>query len=157
MYTNPRWSEITGIPAADALGQDWDIIVGAKQMPEAVDDPSADISRRLEILVPGSAPRVVLVNAKSIPDANGAVAGWVGTVADVTAEARAEQAMSRRDTALSATAMQKAFATSASHELRTPTTAILGFVEEVLENDALADEDRGFLRSCTERASVSIS
>ncbi|TML07598.1 MAG: HAMP domain-containing histidine kinase [Actinobacteria bacterium] len=41
---------------------------------------------------------------------------------------------------------QKNFAASASHELRTPTTSILGFVEEVLENDALSEEDRGFLQ-----------
>ena len=34
---------------------------------------------------------------------------------------------------------------SASHELRTPIASIIGFVEEILENDAMSDEDRGFL------------
>ena len=29
VYTNPRWSEITGIPPDDALGQTWETIIGA--------------------------------------------------------------------------------------------------------------------------------
>ena len=28
VYTNPRWTEITGISAEEALGRDWDTIVG---------------------------------------------------------------------------------------------------------------------------------
>ena len=50
-----------------------------------------------------------------------------------------------RDAALHATARQKAFTSSASHELRTPTTSIVGFIEAVLESTTLSTEDRGFL------------
>ncbi len=50
-----------------------------------------------------------------------------------------------RDAALAATQTQSNFAASAAHELRTPTAAVLGFVEEVLDNDALAEDDRKFL------------
>ena len=50
-----------------------------------------------------------------------------------------------RDAALAANAMQKNFAASASHELRTPTTSILGYTEEILESDDLSERDRGFL------------
>jgi CheY-like chemotaxis protein len=31
MYTNPRWSEITGIPAGEATGREWDTILGADE------------------------------------------------------------------------------------------------------------------------------
>jgi signal transduction histidine kinase len=41
--------------------------------------------------------------------------------------------------------MQKNFAASASHELRTPTTSILGYTEEVLDSDMLSKQDREFL------------
>ena len=50
-----------------------------------------------------------------------------------------------RDAAVAAKLMQVNFAASASHELRTPTTSILGFIEEVLLSESLADEDRGSL------------
>ena len=50
-----------------------------------------------------------------------------------------------RDAALSASELQKNFAASASHELRTPTTSILGYLEEVLDSDTLTEQDRGFL------------
>ena len=99
--------------------------------------PRRELSRRFEIRRSGRRrPRIVLVTSRSIPDRDGGIAGWVGTLADVTAEAGAEAAMSAaRDAAVAANAMQKNFAASASHELRTPTTSILGYTEEVLESD----------------------
>jgi signal transduction histidine kinase len=88
----------------------------------------------------------VLVTTTPIPDGDGGIAGWVGTLADVTAEAGAEAAISAaRDAALAANVMQKNFAASASHELRTPTTSILGYTEQVLDSDELSERDRGFL------------
>jgi signal transduction histidine kinase len=77
---------------------------------------------------------------------NGTNLGWVGTLADVTAEAAATAAMqAARDTALAATRMQRDFAASASHELKTPTASVVGFVEEVLDNNELSDVDRKHL------------
>ena len=76
------------------------------------------------------------------------------TVEDVTAvrqiegylkaarEAETEAIASARDAALVAIQTQNDFAASASHELRTPTASVLGFIEEVLENDKLDDDDR---------------
>ena len=76
------------------------------------------------------------------------------TVEDVTAarrieadlkaarEAETEAIASARDSALAAIQTQNDFAASASHELRTPTASVLGFIEEVLENDKLDEEDR---------------
>ena len=62
VYTNPRWSEITGIPPEEAVGRSWDIdhrrgdASGARSPSFA--DPDVDrseLSRRIEIPVPGSA------------------------------------------------------------------------------------------------------
>ena len=106
VYTNPRWSEITGIAAADAAGRSWEALIGPGPGPvlgHGADgrlgsversEPRPERSLHVEIPLRGAAPRIVLVNAASIPDAVGGRAGWVGTVADVTAEADAEAAAS---------------------------------------------------------------
>lgn len=152
VYTNPRWSEITGISPEAAAGKKWDAFLSADARAGLAADRSAsladrgELSHRIDIQVPGMAPSVVLVTSTPIPDGDGGIAGWVGTLADVTAEAGAEAAMAdAHDAALAANAMQKSFAASASHELRTPTSSILGFTEELLESDALSERDRGFL------------
>jgi PAS domain S-box-containing protein len=90
-YTNPRWTEITGIPAGAALGQDWKVIVDAEQAAGLVAGSGtevarrAEISHRIEIQVPGADPKIVLLTSKLIPDGDGGIAGWVGTLADVSA------------------------------------------------------------------------
>jgi len=151
VYTNPRWTEITGIWPEEAAGKVWDTIMDPDQRAELRAELAdggvyrAVLCHRFEMRFPGALPRMVMVTAKPIPG-DAETAGWVGTLADVTAEAAAQIAMSdARDTALSATLMQKNFATSASHELRTPTTSIIGFVEAVLDNQALSEQDRRFL------------
>jgi CheY-like chemotaxis protein len=100
VYTNARWTEITGIPAEQAAGQRWDIIMGSEEpagpIPESPGGAagSVELSHRLEIAIPGSGPRTVLVTSKSVPDGDGGIAGWAGTIVDVTAEPMAEAAMS---------------------------------------------------------------
>ena len=81
VYTNPRWTEITGIPAEEALGRNWDAIVHSAEragliaeLPDEVvrGDP---LGRSFEIQHPGSSQRIVLVTSKSIPDSRGGIGG----------------------------------------------------------------------------------
>lgn len=152
VYTNPRWTEITGIPAEAAKGNEWGSVIDSDRHANSTDWlPNSDVDhtelqRRVEILHEDAPSQIMLATTKAIPDNVGGIAGWVGTVADVTADAGAEAAISAaRDAALSANEKQKAFVASASHELRTPTTSILGYVETVLESEDLSEQDRGFL------------
>ena len=164
LSTNPRWSELTGITAEDARGRPWDIFLGAEVRsapgtpatddstePVVLDqdrsiDANSELCRRFELRRAGAPLRIVLLTWRPVPDTDGGNAGWIGTLADITAEANAEVAMSEaRDAALDANAMQINFTASASHELKTPTTSILGFLEEVLESDTLVEQDRAFL------------
>jgi PAS domain S-box-containing protein len=163
VYVNPRWTEITGIAATDALGRSWDIIRDPQAGECAVDgSPLAagagetatavglESTERFVVARHGTRRRIVERSARPLPSTVDASdqdrSGWVGTLSDVTDEIAAKTELAAaRDTALAANLAQVNFAASASHELKTPTASILGFIEEVLQNDALDDDDRSYL------------
>ncbi len=140
VYTNPRWTEITGMSAQEAMGRKWDSIIGPDQ-PTHLDAPVAtepenetELSRRFEIPQPGRAPRIVHITSKPIPGTAGGTAGWVGTLADVTAEAGAEIAMSvAKDKATEASRLKGDFLANMSHEIRTPMNGVIGMTDLLLE------------------------
>ncbi|WP_165067068.1 sensor histidine kinase [Marisediminicola senii] len=150
-YVNPRWTELTGITADQAVGNPWEILLSPTQVTALV-GARPDVGRvgppfshRFEI-TRHETIRTMLHVAKPVFGGEGTSSGWVGTLSDVTDEMqwRAE-ATATRDAAVAANEMQSNFAASASHELRTPTASVLGFIEEVLENPDLAAEDREYL------------
>jgi CheY-like chemotaxis protein len=126
VYTNPQWSEITGLAAEAAAGKVWN----------EGESGASVVSYRFEIPVDGAAPRIALVNAKCIRDGHGEMAGWVGTLSDVTSEAGAETAMSEaRDEANEASRLKSDFLANMSHEIRTPMNGVIGMTDLLLETD----------------------
>jgi PAS domain S-box-containing protein len=98
VYTNPRWSEITGVPAAAASGQPWDVILGPDARSSVLVSAAAgadhrERGQRFELRPPGQEPRTVLLTSRSIAEQQHGQHGWVGTVVDVTAETRAEMVL----------------------------------------------------------------
>lgn len=153
VYTNPSWTEITGIAFADALGRPLDLVMSPQtRSPIRGELPGTAGSRstwscRFEVDQPADMPpRIVQLTAQPLLGEDGAGLGWVGTLADVTADTAAKAAMvAARDVAEATVLMQNNFAASASHELKTPTASILGFIEEVLDNEFLSEDDRKIL------------
>ncbi len=94
VYTNDRWSEITGITAEDALGRDWDSISHADVRPDdvALLADSTALGYRFTIDRADFDPRVVYATTRAMHDSDGGRSGWVGTLADITAERLAEAA-----------------------------------------------------------------
>ena len=142
MYTNPRWSEITGVSAEEAAGRSWDTIVGLEQLAEVgaeLADRTMDqreLCRRIEISRAGRDPQVVQLDSVVIPDSHGEIAGWVGTLSDVTVEVRAKEAMSRaRDEATESSRLKSDFLANMSHEIRTPMNCVIGMTDLLLETD----------------------
>ncbi|MFN2506581.1 MAG: response regulator [Acidimicrobiales bacterium] len=133
-YTNPRWSEITGISAERALGQKWDLIVDEGQRGQPTGGPNGERYHRFVLSAGRPQQRDVLVTSTPIPGDHGGVAGWVGTFADVTTELAAEVAMSdARDEATEASRLKSDFLANMSHEIRTPMNGVIGMTDLLLE------------------------
>ena len=142
IYTNPRWTDISGIAAEEVVGLSWAAIVASDEWSGRISELAgvtmyrSEICRRFEIQRRHDRPRIVLMTSKSIPDADGGIAGWVGTLADVTAEAGAEAAMSEaRDEATKASGLKSDFLANMSHEIRTPMNGVIGMTDLLLETD----------------------
>ncbi|MCW2850005.1 MAG: histidine kinase [Marmoricola sp.] len=153
VYTNVRWSEITGISAEAALGLEWDVVVDQDQRSSiltkfgASQREATGFSTRLERTTGRDTAQITLLTTKRLHDGSGGVAGWVGTLADITAEAGAEAAMAEaRDQATAASRLKSDFLANMSHEIRTPMNGVIGLTELLLETE-LDDQQREFAQT----------
>ena len=151
IYTNARWSELTGVPSEAAAGAEWHIMLGADWGEAGIDfetsDPGTEMTSRL--MIPpgtGSPARCVLLAARLVSD-EGQPSGWVGTLTDITAEAEAESALvAARDLATEASRLKSDFIANMSHEIRSPMAGVVGWTEVLLDTD-LDTEQRGFVET----------
>jgi len=95
-YVNPRWSEISGLPAGHALGDGWlravhpeDIKKVTETWKQAVEEKCAS-KVEYRLLRPGGETIWVLGQAAPEVDLSGKISGYIGTITDITEQKRNE-------------------------------------------------------------------
>jgi two-component system phosphate regulon sensor histidine kinase PhoR len=120
---NPAAEEITGVPAAEAVGRTPAQVLGRSL---ASDGGGPAVSRLVPIRR-GGEEAWLSVSEAVMTDPAGAIAGRIYAFRDISAERAVEQ-------------MKSDFVSTVSHELRTPLTSIFGFAETLLRQDVLFGE-----------------
>jgi two-component system sensor histidine kinase/response regulator len=150
VYTNPFWSQITGISSADAEDHTWDDFTDLGLEGRAIkrlQTREGEVGERFEIRDTAQNSRFVIITSVPLVDARGGVAGFVGTVADVTIETEADIAIRKaRDGAEEGSRMKSDFLANMSHEIRTPMNGVIGLTELLLET-ALDARQLDYVRS----------
>jgi PAS domain S-box-containing protein len=145
VYTNARWTEITGVTSSAAMGAEWHVMLDAEQVAATGVEfgdyvAGAEFSSRLRIVTPYG-PRLAMLTTRPVLDDDGQPTGWVGTLSDITAEAEAEMALvEARDTATEASRLKSDFLANMSHEIRTPMSGVIGWTELLLDTDLDPDQ-----------------
>jgi PAS domain S-box-containing protein len=138
LYVNPRWCEFTGLSQDEALGQGWTQALHPDDRDRSVKEWAESIASGLDVL-PLSDQRVrapdgrvtwLAGSAVSLRDESGDLAGYIGTLIDLTERRRAQEAEKLASIAT--------LTAGIAHDVGAPMTAILGYAE--MMQKSLIDE-----------------
>jgi PAS domain S-box-containing protein len=121
---NPAAEQITGVPAAEALGRTPEQVLQRTLASDADDPPQGS---RLVSVMRGAEEVWLSLSEAIMRDPVGAVAGRIFAFRDISTDRLVEEVKSD-------------FVAAVSHELRTPLTSIYGFAETLLRQDVLFGE-----------------
>jgi PAS domain S-box-containing protein len=171
VYVNKRWSEITGIPYKEALHKGWRDKLPPDELErllvawQTFTSGRGEFSHKLRFDHPSDGnTRWIQFHARRLRAATGELAGFVGTIDDITTEMTAEAEIRRLNASLeervaertaqlaAANAELEAFSYSVSHDLRSPLRAVDGFSRAIAEdyNAALDETGHDYLRRIRE-------
>ena len=133
---NQAWTDFTGLPPERVIGHNLGRIYPAQLAgPHEVQEQMAIASGQAatyeeQLLDRDGLPRDVMIRLTPFTDAQGAVAGVIGCLMDVTEfREAAQRTLEAKDAAERANTAKSEFLANISHELRTPLQSILGFSE----------------------------
>jgi len=151
VYVNTRWQEIFGLAAETGPDDSWQRAVhaddrfwrrrrvGGRHRTVATGSIASSACAR------GRAERWVSARTAVVHREDGPVAGYVGTVEDITPHKLAQAELLRaRESALETARLKSEFLANMSHEIRTPLNGVIGMTELTLETD-LTREQREYL------------
>ena len=121
-YVNNRWTELTGRPVSEAIGNPWlpgmlpEDMERARSAWDAAQLPGAVYEHEWRLTLPDGSVHWLMTRGRAIRDAAGNVLRWIGTDTDITShkqavtrlresEARLEESMERMRLALDAGAL----------------------------------------------------
>lgn len=147
IYTNPQWSEISGLRAQESLGTGWIDNVHHDDRDELLVHWQTTIADRREfhaefrILHPSGENRWVHTRGKPLIDASSTLIGYVGTAEDVTEQRRTREELAlARDAALESARLKSEFLANMSHEIRTPMNAVLGMTSLLMDTELTVEQ-----------------
>ncbi len=162
LHVNPALCELSGYPADELVGRSFTEFVAPDELGLDLDalrllvetgEPQRNLERRL--IAKGGVERWIQAGISLLHDEAGAPSGIVLQAVDVTARKIAEadrehaHTLLRRQNALlrDADRLKGELISVVSHDLRTPLTSIMGYLELVLDESEgpLTPEQRGFL------------
>jgi len=151
LYVNERWTEMTGMSAAEAMGNGWLAATHPNDRKRVLEDwLAAAASRNLfsnNFRYIGKAGNIVRVDvvARAISPTGDNSRGYIGIVQDVTEKYNAaERLREAKEAAEAANHTKSEFLANMSHEIRTPMNGIIGMTELTLDTQ-LTDEQRDYL------------
>ena len=160
-YVNPRCEAIAGWTAASALGDSWCQTLHPDVRDQALSQwllsvPHAgELERTWRLADAATGPRWIAWRATALRDGAGRLAGFVGTVEDVTERQRAETELrAARDAAEALARAKSEFLATMSHEIRTPLNGIVGTADLLL--DSGLDPDQRELAAVVRRSGHSL-